>query len=111
MRFTSIQLDDFKSVLKAEKGWTTIEEPNTKEHVFEFPLSSRPHIVVRVCSSIRKNDDNCRSKGADAIRVFAINKIQNRGWISTTRVLRVEGWKNNLTNAVTKTFSAAQARF
>jgi len=108
MKYTPVTLPEFELVLKAEKGWQKIE--STKETIFVFPLSSRPHIIIKVYSSIGMNHKTCREKGADAIRVCAVNTQTNKGWISTRRVFRVEGWRNNLKNAVMDIYTQAQKR-
>lgn len=110
MKYNPITLDEIKGLLKAEKGWKINDKLPGKEHIFEFPLTTRPYIVIRVYSTIRKVDDDCRHKGKDAIRVFAFNEKTGRGWIRTRKVLRVEGWRSNLTKAVTRVFNEARER-
>ena len=107
-RYTPISLPEVQELLKAEKGWTMTNSGN--EIVFQFPLSTAPHIVVKVYSTLRNSDTVCRKCGADAIRVFSINTQLKCGWVSTRRVLRVEGWKTNLTNAVMDIFKQSQGR-
>ena len=109
-RYTAISLPEIKEVLREEKGWRINNLAKGNEFVFEFPLSTRPHIIIRVCSSIKRNNEDCRECGEDAIRVYAFNSIQNKGWIATKRVYRVEGWRNNLTNTVTAIFKQATER-
>jgi hypothetical protein len=108
MKYTPVTLPEFEEVLKAEKGWQKIE--STKETIFVFPLTSRPHIVIKVYYSIGMNHKTCREKGADAIRVCAVNTEKNIGWIKTRKVLRVEGWRNNLQNAVMDIYTKAKKR-
>lgn len=110
MKYRPIAIEEMKDLLKADKGWKINDELPGKEHIFEFALTTRPYIVIRVYSTIRKVDDDCRHKGKDAIRVFAFNEKTGRGWISTKKVLRVEGWRRNLTKAVTKVFNEARGR-
>jgi len=63
-------------------------------------INESPKIVIKVNTSISKNNDNSRSKGSDAIRVYAVDLTNRRGWIKTIRVFRVNGWRNNLTKAI-----------
>ena len=109
-RFTPITLAEVQDVLKADKGWKINEALSGNEYTFDFALTTAPHIVVRVYSTLRKTNEACRGCGADAIRVFAVNTMTNKGWISTRKVLRVEGWRNNLKNAVMDIFSQAKDR-
>ena len=110
-KYTVIKLSEIMEVLDATKGWKIVDvDANTKEYIFEFPLTSRPHIVVRVCSSIHKESNASRKVGKDAIRVFAVNNKTGKGWISTTRVYRVEGWRDNLKKTVMKVFTEAKNR-
>lgn len=64
------------------------------EIVFEMPLSDG--IIVRVWTSIHTRSELNAGKGDDAIRVCAVDTRNNRGYISASRVLRVEGWRKNL---------------
>ena len=106
--YTAISLPEIQEVLKAEKGW--IEDASGNEIVFRFALSTRPYINVVVCSSLRKDNQDCRECGKDAIRVFAVNNMLKKGWISTRRVYRVAGWRKNLVNTVTDVFNQAVNR-
>lgn len=108
MKYTIVTLQEIETVLKAEKGWRKTE--SRKETVFVFPLTTRPHIIIKVYSSISTNQTNCRDKGTDAIRVCAVDTQKNIGWVKARKVLRVEGWKNNLKNAVIDVFTKAQKR-
>lgn len=107
-RYTPISLPEVQDLLKAEKGWKI--ESTGNEIVFQFPMSTAPHIVVKVYSTLRRNDQLCRGNGQDAIRVCAVDTVHKCGWISSRRVLRVAGWKQNLTNAVMDIFKQSQGR-
>ena len=108
--FTNVTLKDIREVLTAEKGWNLdMLEAGTKEYVFQFPLSSSPHIVIRVCSGITFGG-NSRGCGKDAIRVYALDTRAGRGYIKTSRVYRIGTWKKNLVKAVTNCFQDAKAR-
>jgi len=75
-------------------------EASTKEYVFEMPLLEYPQIVIKVYSSIHRDTGTSRSKGTDVIRICAVDIIKKTGWIKTVKVLRVDNWRVNLTNAI-----------
>jgi len=106
--YTAISLPEIQEVLREDKGWKIDSTGN--EIVFKFALTTRPYINVVVCSSLRKDNQDCRAVGKDAIRVYAVNVIRNRGWITTHRVYRVEGWRKNLQKTVMEVFTQAQNR-
>ena len=108
--FTNVTLEDIENVLRADKGWSVVVEPGTREIVFEFPLTTSPHIVIRVCSGIMPISNNSRGCGKDAIRIFAINKHTGKGWISTKRINRIGTWEKNLRKAITNCFNEAKNR-
>jgi hypothetical protein len=107
--YRNVSLIEMQSVLCADKGWQIKTEHNSREYLFEFPLSTSPNIIIRVCSGIIENG-NSRDCGKDAIRVFAYDIENKKGWIKTKRVYRIGTWEKNLRNAVTKCFEAAKAR-
>lgn len=107
--YKNITLEDMKDVLRADKGWKLVIEPNSKEYLFDFPLSNSPHIVVKVYSGITF-DGNSRGCGKDAIRVFAVDIKNRKGYIKTKRVYRIGNWETNLRKAVTKCFNQAIKR-
>lgn len=109
-KYTPISIPEMEAVLKADKGWEKKVEPNSKEYIFEFPLSCSPHIIIRVCSSIKIDGGMSRDCGKDAIRVFAYDIVSKRGWIKTKRVYRVGGWKDNLRKTTMDVFKQAKAR-
>jgi hypothetical protein len=107
--YAVVTLNEMKEELKSEKGWRLKTEPNSREFIFEFPLSTTPHIIVRVCSSIVENELS-RKCGKDAIRVFAYDIKNGKGWIKTRRVNRIGTWRKNLKAAVMDVFCQAKAR-
>jgi len=52
--------------------------------------------AIRVLTSVRNDNVECREKGADAIRICAFNPKRNRGVAKTKRVYRVAGWQDRL---------------
>ena len=111
-RYTEITLNEMESLLEECGGrrWREVENASTKEHVYEYPLERDPNIVVKLYSSIHLETNVSRRKGADAIRVCAVNIEKSQGWIKTTKVLRVTGWRENLRNAIKKVIADADRR-
>jgi hypothetical protein len=107
--YYNVSLTEIKTVLQSEKGWGLVANPQSNEYIFSFPLSNSPHIQLRVCSGITANGKS-RGCGKDAIRVFAVDTLKDKGYISTKRVYRLDTWEKNLKAAVTKCFLAAKAR-
>lgn len=110
-KYYNVSLAEIQDLLKAEKGWRT-EQPNNniKEIVFSYAIPSMPFLVVKVCSGITLDSGNSRGCGKDAIRTFCINTNTNKGWISTYKTYRVQGWRNNLQATVTKVIMEAKNR-
>ena len=107
--FVTISLDEMKDVLCVEKGWEVITEPNSREYYFDFHLTRSPWIVIRVASSITENGIG-RGCGKDAIRVYAVDTKNKKGYIKTKRVYRIVTWKQNLQKAVLECFNNAKER-
>ena len=108
--YRNVTIDQIKNVLRADNGWNVvISDGYTKEFVFEFPLTTSPHIVIRVCSGILANGQS-RGRGKDAIRVFALDTKNKCGYIKTKRVYRIGTWEKNLKKAVTNCFNDAKNR-
>lgn len=107
--YHNVSLDEIREVLTEDRGWFQVIEPNTKEFIFQFRLTTSPHIAIRVCSGITFNGKS-RGRGKDAIRVFAIDTKTSKGYIKTKRVYRIQTWKQNLRTAVMNCFEAAKER-
>jgi hypothetical protein len=114
MKYTQISLGDMTEFLNSFASDVKFVEvfgpTRCRETVYDHTLPNFPGIVVRVFSSIHKDSALARAKGADAIRVCAVNFTKNIGWIRSTRVLRVEGWRDNLHRAIVRTISQATDR-
>lgn len=106
--YTNVTLEDIERVLDASKGWNRVTNPISHEHIFSFPLSTSPHIEVRVCSGIVGTGS--RGCGKDAIRVFAVDTRAETGYIKTKRVYRIGTWEKNLRAAVIDCFYQAKTR-
>jgi hypothetical protein len=102
--------EDFERVLSSEKGWKLNNLLPGEEYIYEFALTSRPYIVIRVLTSVSKKYDNRRPYGKDAIRVFAFNERTKKGWIKTKRVYRTLNWEVNLKKTIIEIFHEAQNR-
>lgn len=107
-QYHTVTLTQIQEVL-SKPGWQLVTEPTSKEFIFEFPLSTSPEIVIRVCTSITESGIS-RGRGKDAIRVYAFNKKTNKGYIKTKRVYRIGTWEKNLKNAVWECFNNAKER-
>jgi hypothetical protein len=114
MHYTEITRDQMTEFLKTFGFLEVLGSTSTREYVFDYTIvngSIADHIVVRVFSSIHKDTAISRVKGADAIRVCAVNLTKQVGWIRTTKVLRVAGWKDNLYRAIFNTREQALSRY
>ena len=107
-QYTTISSEEMRDFLKLEKGWK--EETQGNELVFSYNLRDFPFIQIKVYSSIRLDTQIGRKVGADAIRVCAVNTKTNAGWIKSSRVYRVLGWKDNLKERVCQVIRDAEKR-
>jgi len=107
--YHNVTMDELREVLTAEKGWDLDMTPGTKEYLFQFELTNSPHIVIRVMSGITYGG-NSRGCGKDAIRVFAFDTKNCKGYIKTKRVYRIGSWEKNLRAAVLNCFNQAKER-
>lgn len=100
-KYTQLSLSDvFPDFLNPDKGWTPVDVEHSLEHVFDWPVKKYPGVVIRVYSSIRTATATGRRKGADAIRVCAVDTASKKGLVKATRVHRVEGWRENLKSRI-----------
>lgn len=113
--YAEITLEEFDALMLAtpELGW--IRETSGYEYVYTRKLATYPDIFIKVMSSIQVVGAKARNKGSDAIRVFAIQKINTprnkyKGYIKQTRVNRTTNWKKNLGNAIMKVITQTYAR-
>ena len=98
--------------LNPNKGWICNTSGN--EYVYDFHLSAYP-IIIKVASSISVNTDKARSKGADAIRVYAVSKANTdkdskivSGLIKSRRVNRNTNWRNDVQEKVLSVIKSAK---
>ena len=104
MSYVKITKKEFDKKLKADKGWICNHSGN--EYIYDFHLSKLP-IIVKVASSIRLDTNKSRNKGADAIRVYAVEKegtdVEAKikgGLVKSRRVYRTTNWRTNLEKLV-----------
>ena len=101
MRYTNITIDEMRQHLRKEKGWyETDPTPSTKEFIFQYDIPFWQGAVVKVFSSISMRTNGARQCGTDVIRVCAVDLNKNVGLHKSIRVLRVEGWRDNLRRSV-----------
>jgi len=111
MSYVRVTKEQMEEKLNAKKGW--VETFSGNEFVYDFHLG-RP-IVVKVATSVRMDTGKGRNKGADAIRVFAVEKDTTeregykvvRGLVKAKRVYRTTNWRDNLEKAVFKVIQQA----
>lgn len=88
---------EFDNLLKFDKGWTKDYQGN--ELVYSYITTKNPDVVIKVYSSIT-NSGTGRKKGADAIRIVAVNTRTNRGILKATRTYRIVGWEGKIREKV-----------
>jgi hypothetical protein len=101
MAYITILESEFDKIFRPERKWVKEFSGHAKEIVYVKRFISKPNIVVKVYSSIHKNDGISRACGKDAIRVCAVNTKTDRGVIKSNRINRVPGWEDRLKKKVT----------
>lgn len=104
-RYVTITEAEFDLIFKAEKDWKKEYSGNAMEVVYTKRLLTKPNILVKVYSSIHKDNGLSRGVGQDAIRVCAVNTNTDRGVMKTRRINRVPGWDMRLVDRVTEVWS------
>ena len=97
--YVSITKQDMDRFAKTSKGWVCNTVGN--EYVYDFHLKKYP-IIIKIASSIRIDSGRARNKGADAIRIFAVEKESTdvkakitKGLIKSRTVYRTINWRVN----------------
>ena len=97
--YVSITKQDMDRFAKTSKGWVCNTVGN--EYVYDFHLKKYP-IIIKMASSIRIDTKRARNKGADAIRIFAVEKESlktdakiSRGLVKARTVYRIINWRVN----------------
>ena len=111
--YTNITREEMTNYLPESRGWTTGFQGRVGELVFSYKIPSRPDLTIKVWSSITR-DGSARRSGTDAIRVCAVRTDlvtgNTFGWIKSTRVHRVAGWRDNLTTRIMTVIGEARSR-
>lgn len=100
MSYVTILESEFDAIFRSDRNWNKEFSGHAMEVVYTKRLKRKPDIIVKVYSSIHKNDGISRGVGKDAIRVCAVNTATNRGVIKSNRINRVPGWESRLTKRV-----------
>lgn len=111
--YTPITLDDMRATLKAERGWVEDNACHSGgEIVFRRDLTSLPGVQIKVYTSIKPSTEGSRDCGKDAIRVCAIRNVKGawRGLVSSARVNRTQGWRDNLMERIQSVFEICKER-
>ena len=109
-RYTPFTLKDIMETLKGSDGWAICRLDHINEYVFQIPLKSAPHIVVRIYSTIPIGANSTRECGADAIRVHAVDTSTDKGYIRNRKCLRTKNWRDNILKAARSVYEQAVAR-
>jgi hypothetical protein len=109
MAYITILESEFDKIFLPEKNWVKEFSGHAMEVVYVKRLLTKPNVVVKVYSSIHKNDGISRACGKDAIRVCAVNTKTDRGVIKSNRINRVPGWELRLKNKVTDVWNQVLA--
>lgn len=89
---------EFDVVCKESKGWVKVYQG--VELVYQYTTKKNPDVVVKIYSSITRNNGLSRQVGKDAIRICAVNTVTNRGVLKSGRVNRVVGWQDRVKSRV-----------
>ncbi len=104
-RYVTILESEFDNIFKPEKNWVKEYSGNAQEVIYTKRLLTKPDILVKVYSSIHKNNGLSRGVGQDAIRICAVNTKTDRGVMKTRRINRVPGWENRVVERVTEVWN------
>lgn len=104
-RYVTILEAEFDLIFKAEKGWVKDYSGQAEEVIYTKRLKTKPDIIVKVYSSIHKNNGLSRGVGQDAIRICAVNTKTDRGVMKTRRINRVPDWETRVVIRVTEVWN------
>ena len=105
--YKEITLDEFKTFLKEEKGWTVSIPEGSKEYAFDWDVKNTP-VFIRVWSSIHIDTDTARKKGGDAIRVTLCDSKNQKGIKKFTRIHRMENYQDKLQTRILQAVNHAR---
>jgi hypothetical protein len=101
MAYVTILETEFDNIFRPERNWEKEYSGNANEIVYTKRFKKKPNVVIKVYSSIHKDNGISRGCGQDAIRVCAVNTVTDRGVRKSSRINRVPGWETRLTKKVT----------
>jgi len=101
MAYVTILETEFDNIFRPDRNWEKEYSGNANEIVYTKRFKKKPNVVIKVYSSIHKDNGISRGCGKDAIRVCAVNTVTNRGVRKSSRINRVPGWETRLTKKVT----------
>lgn len=102
MSYVTILESEFDAIFRPERNWVKEYSGHAKEIIYTKRFIKKPDVIVKVYSSIHKNDGISRGCGKDAIRVCAVNTKTDRGVVKSNRINRVPGWEDRLKKKVTQ---------
>ncbi len=106
-RFIQPKIEDFRELLKAEKGW--VESVGFgNEYVFTYTLKQSPHIVIKVWSSVHNLTGMklgeykaiAANRGGDSIKVCVVDIKADKGLRKTPHINRTAGWNDRVKERV-----------
>lgn len=109
MAYVTILESEFDEIFSPDRKWVKEFSGHAKEIVYVKRFVSKPNIVVKVYSSIHKNNGISRACGKDSIKVCAVNTKTDRGVIKSNRINRVPGWELRLKNKVIEVWNTVLA--
>jgi len=109
--YTQIYKESLDMFFKPEKGWKLKKLPGTYEYVADWELPEANYVVIRVMTSVNISTNASRKVGKDAIRIFALNTLNNKGWSESIKVNRTTNWQKNLIKAFTKVLEQAKKNY
>lgn len=109
MSYVTILESEFDAIFLPERNWVKEYNGHAKEIIYTKRFITKPNVIVKVYSSIHKNDGVSRGCGKDAIRVCAVNTKTDRGVVKSNRINRVPGWDGRLKAKVTDVWNTVLA--
>jgi|TARA_Y100000310_G_scaffold243112_3_gene247525 hypothetical protein len=113
--YVEITLEEMQQCLPKDKGWEVLVGDFSSEYVFGWQIPSKPDLLIKVYTSIRKQNAVGRSKGQDAIRVVCVlhkdGKTQPVVSAKDKRVNRTTNWRVNLRKLVVDVMNKSKERY
>ena len=96
MSYVTILESEFDAIFLPERNWVKEYNGHAKEIIYTKRFITKPNVIVKVYSSIHKNDGVSRGCGKDSIKVCAVNTVTDKGLIKTKRIHRTLNWQPRL---------------